>query len=88
MSLNMVATPGREAAAALVMVNGMPTLVVYLDPVNLTVQVPPFPGGREVMARFCRELSREAWKVADRLDSAGGRHALAEGAGDGAAEEV
>uniref|UniRef100_UPI0031DBC8F8 hypothetical protein n=1 Tax=Saccharothrix mutabilis TaxID=33921 RepID=UPI0031DBC8F8 len=62
--------------------------MIYLDPVNLTVQIPPFPGGREVLARLCRELSREAWKVADRLESAGGRHALAEGTGDEAAEEV
>ncbi|WP_309113848.1 hypothetical protein [Saccharothrix sp.] len=88
MSVNMVATPGHAAAASLVMANGLPTLMIYLDPVNLTVQVPPFPGGREVLARFCRELSREAWKVAERLEAAGGRHALAEGAGDGAAEEV
>ncbi|MEU7524870.1 hypothetical protein AB0A74_03990 [Saccharothrix sp. NPDC042600] len=88
MSVNMVATPGHAAAACLVMANGLPTLGVYLDPVNLTVQVPPFPGGREALARFCRELSREAWKVADRLELAGGRHALAEGAGDGTAEEA
>lgn len=83
MSVNMTCAPGREAAAAMVAGSSSPSLVVFLDPVNLTIQVPPFPNGPEVLARFCRELAREAARFADLLEGRTGRHALAEGAGDG-----
>jgi hypothetical protein len=46
----------------------LPALVMYLDPVNLAIQLPPFPGGAQVLAKFCRELSREAAKLAAEVD--------------------
>ncbi|WP_199440501.1 hypothetical protein [Umezawaea beigongshangensis] len=77
MGFNVTCTPGRDAAAALVHITSeLPALVIYLDPVNMAVQLPPFPGGADVLARFCRELSREAAKLADHLDETQGRHAL------------
>jgi len=70
----------------MVVTSGWPSLVVYLDPVNLAIHVPPFPGGPAVLARFCRELAREAAKVADHLEGRAGRHAMTEGAGDGSTQ--
>jgi hypothetical protein len=49
----------------------LPALVIYLDPVNLAIQLPPFPGGAQVLAKFCRELSREAAKLAAEIDPDG-----------------
>lgn len=84
MGFNVTCTPGREAAAGMVHVTEeIPALVIYLDPVNVAIQLPPFPGGTDVLMRFCRELSREAAKLADHLESKEGRHALPEGGGDG-----
>ncbi|MCP2248616.1 hypothetical protein [Lentzea aerocolonigenes] len=84
MGFNATCTPGRDAAAAMVRVTPqVPALVIYLDPVNIAIQLPPFPGGSDVLMRFCRELSREASKLADHLGSQEGRHALAEGDSDG-----
>lgn len=47
---------------------GIHALILYLDPVNVAVQVPPFPEGPTVVARFCRQLAREATRFADLLD--------------------
>ena len=70
MSFNVTCTPGRDAVAGFVQVTSeIPALVLYLDPVNMAIQLPPFPGGDQVLARFCRELAREAAKLADALDS-------------------
>lgn len=49
----------------------LPALVMYLDPVNLAIQLPPFPGGHVVLANFCRELAREAAKLAAEIDPDG-----------------
>ncbi len=38
---------------------------------NLAIQLPPFPGGDVVLAKFCRELAREAAKLATAIDPAG-----------------
>ncbi|WP_157233644.1 hypothetical protein [Kibdelosporangium phytohabitans] len=46
----------------------LPTLILYLDPVNVAIQLPVFPDGSHVLTRFCRELSREAARVADVLE--------------------
>jgi hypothetical protein len=79
MGFNVTCTPGRDAAAGMVQITDeIPALVIYLDPVNVAIQLPPFAGGADVLARFCRELSGEAAKLADHLDSKAGRHALAE----------
>ncbi|WNV82157.1 hypothetical protein [Umezawaea sp. Da 62-37] len=79
MGFNVTCSPGRDAAAGMVHITDeLPALVIYLDPVNVAIQLPPFPGGVEVLAKFCRELSREAGKLADHLDSREGRHVLSE----------
>jgi hypothetical protein len=71
---NVTCTPGREAAAAFVRVTSeLPALVMYLDPVNMAIQLPAVPGGTELLATFCRELSREAAKLAAEIDPAGER---------------
>jgi hypothetical protein len=62
-------TPGREAAVGFMRITSeLPALVIYLDPVNLVIQLPAYPGGDLVLARFCRELSREAAKLAAAVD--------------------
>ena len=87
MGFNVTCTPGREAAAAFIRVTEhLPALVMYLDPVNMAIQLPPFPDGPAVLARFCRELSREAAKLAEELDPGDGqtrpRHLLRDETGD------
>jgi hypothetical protein len=81
---NVTCTPGKDASAAYMQITSeIPALVIYTDPVNMAVQLPPFPGGDQVLARFCRELAREAAKLADALESqqAGPRHRLDGGEG-------
>jgi hypothetical protein len=78
MGFNVTCSPGRDAAAGMVHITAeLPALVIYLDPVNVAIQLPPFPGGPEVLSKFCRELAREAGKLADHLDG-NGRHSLRE----------
>jgi hypothetical protein len=86
MGFNITCTPGRDAAAGFMRVTEhLPALVLYLDPVNLAIQLPPFPGGDLLLAKFCRELAREAAKLAAEIDPAhepavgGARHRLQEG---------
>jgi hypothetical protein len=70
---NVTCTPGREAAAGFMwLTEHLPALVIYLDPVNVAIQLPPFPGGDAVLAKFCRELAREATKLADTLEPPAG----------------
>ncbi|MGX7824019.1 hypothetical protein ACTG9Q_02885 [Actinokineospora sp. 24-640] len=79
MSVNVTVDPGPRAAAGFMGVGGAPALVLFLDPGNVVIQVPPFPGGARFLAMFCRQLSREARKLADALETPGaqaGRHAL------------
>lgn len=83
MGFNATCTPGQDAGAAMIRVTPeVPALAIYLDPVNIAIQLPPFPGGSDVLMRFCRELSREAAKLADHLGDQEGRHVLAEEAPD------
>jgi hypothetical protein len=71
-AFNVSCSPGRDAAAAFMRVTEhLPALVMYLDPVNVAIQVPPFPGGDVVLAKFCRELAREAAKLAAEIDPDG-----------------
>jgi hypothetical protein len=59
-------------ARALVLITpALPALILYLDPVNVAIQLPPFPGGGQVLARFCRELSRDASRLAELLEADG-----------------
>ncbi|HEY0690948.1 MAG TPA: hypothetical protein VGD71_18160 [Kribbella sp.] len=72
MGFNVTCTPGRDAAAGYMRVTEhLPALVIYLDPVNVAIQLPPYPGGDLVLAKFCRELAREAAKLAAAIDPAG-----------------
>ncbi|MGB3441941.1 MAG: hypothetical protein WBA97_24610 [Actinophytocola sp.] len=91
MGFNVSCTPGKNAAAAYMRVTEhVPALVMYLDPVNVAIQLPPFPGGDVVLAKFCREPAREAAKLAAEIDpddepappERGPRHLLVTG-GDG-----
>jgi len=64
--------PGPNAAAGMTRLsNGAPVLVIYLDPVNMTIHGPPTRAGVREVANFCRELSREAARLAVALDPAG-----------------
>jgi hypothetical protein len=82
MTFNVTCSPGKDAAAGYMRVTEhLPALVIYLDPVNMAIQLPPFPGGEQLLAKFCRELAREAAKLAASIDPAGepvvgARHAL------------
>ena len=68
----MTCSPGRDAAAAFMRLTAeLPALVIYLDPVNMAIQLPSIPDGPKIMARFCRELAREAGKLAEELDPSG-----------------
>jgi hypothetical protein len=69
MGFNVTCSPGKEAAAGFVRVTSeLPALVIYLDPVNVAIQLPPYPGGDAVLVKFCRELAREAAKLADAVE--------------------
>lgn len=69
MGFNVTCSPGRDAAAAFMRVTPqLPALVIYMDPVNMAIQLPPFPGGDQLLAKFCRELAREAAKLAAEID--------------------
>lgn len=64
--------PGRRAAAA--MREGalrQRRLALFLDPLNLVISSAPFPDGEFELARWCRELSREAGRLAELLDPDG-----------------
>lgn len=72
MGFNISCAPGKNAAAAYVQVTEhLPALVMYLDPVNLAIQLPSVPNGEVMLANFCRELAREAAKLAADLDPDG-----------------
>jgi hypothetical protein len=76
MTFNASCAPGPDAAAgAQQLSQDVSALVLYLDPESIAIQTPPFPDGDRVFARFLRELSREAGKLADIIDVDGaGRH--------------
>jgi hypothetical protein len=62
-------TPGPEAAVAMTRgPGGAPVLVVYLDPVNMTIQAEPSALATREFVAFCRELAREATRLADLIE--------------------
>jgi hypothetical protein len=64
--------PGRQAASAMrEVLPGQHSLVLFLDPVRLVVSQAPFPDGARELARWCRELSREAARLATLIDPDG-----------------
>jgi hypothetical protein len=65
----VVCAPGPEAAAAMMRgPGGSPVLVIYLDPVNMTIYSEPALMSTRELVAFCRELAREATKFADEID--------------------
>jgi hypothetical protein len=68
MALNLTCEPGPESAAGFLRVGSAPALVMYLDPGNIAVQLPPGTDGARLLIKFCRELAREATKLADQLE--------------------
>ena len=72
--------PGPNAAAAMTRgPGGAPVLVVYLDPVNMTIHSEQSPTGALGLAAFCRELAQQAVLLAETIDpSPTPRHQLRE----------
>jgi hypothetical protein len=65
-------TPGPRAAVTMTRLpSGAPVLVVYLDPVNMTIQATSTQGGARELADFCRELAQEASQLAATIDPDG-----------------
>ncbi|MFL6120244.1 hypothetical protein [Actinophytocola sp.] len=65
-------TPGPQAAVAMTRLpSGAPVLVVYLDPVNMTIQAAPTQASVRELADFCRELAHEASRLAETIDPDG-----------------
>lgn len=76
----VTSTPGPNAASAMTRgPGGTPVLVVYLDPVTMTLHGEPTAAGTHRFAAFCRELAQEATRLADTIDppTSAPRHALA-----------
>lgn len=73
----MTCSPGRDAAAGVRQIGpGWVSLVLSMDPGRVVIDVPTVSGGAVVLARFCRDLAREASRIAADLDPG---HALAAG---------
>lgn len=72
MAFTVTCQPGREASAGARQIGqGWVSLVLSMDPGRVVIDVPAISGGAAVLARFCRELSREASRIAANLDPAG-----------------
>jgi hypothetical protein len=64
--------PGSRATVGITQVSdGEPVLVIYLDPVNMTIQGAPTQTGVREMADFCRELAEKASRLAAAIDPDG-----------------
>jgi hypothetical protein len=70
-------SPGRDAAAGVRQIGpGWVSLVLSMDPGRVVIDVPTVSGGAVILARFCRDLAREASRIASDLDPG---HALTAG---------
>jgi hypothetical protein len=68
-AFTVTCSPGRDAAAGMQQIGpGWVSLVLSLDPGRVVIDVPSISGGAMVLARFCRELAREASRIASDLD--------------------
>jgi hypothetical protein len=68
-AFTVTCSPGRDAAAGVRQIGpGWVSLVLSMGPGRLVIDVPSISGGAVVLARFCRELAREASRVAADLD--------------------
>lgn len=67
--------PGANASASAdVLASGERIVSLFFDPMQVAVQVPPFPDGPTVIARFYRQVARVCTQVAAELDPAGALH--------------
>lgn len=79
MAFTVTCAPGPDAAAGVRQIGpGWVSLVLSMDPGRVVIDVPTITGGAVVLARFCRDLAREASRVAADLDPG---HALTAGGG-------
>lgn len=68
-AFTVTCSPGQQAAAGVRQIGpGWVSLVLSMDPGRVVIDVPSVSGGAVVLARFCRELAREATRVAADLD--------------------
>ncbi|MGH3965295.1 MAG: hypothetical protein ACRDRY_18885 [Pseudonocardiaceae bacterium] len=68
-TFTVTCSPGRQAAAGVRQIGpGWISLVLSMDPGRVVIDVPSVSGGAAVLARFCRELAREASRLAADLD--------------------
>lgn len=68
-AFTVTCSPGREAEAGVRQIGpGWASLVLSMDPGRVVIDVPTVSGGAQVLARFCRELAREAARIAADLD--------------------
>ena len=68
-AFTVTCSPGREAEAGVRQIGpGWVSLVLSMDPGRVVIDVPTVSGGALVLARFCRELAREAARIAADLD--------------------
>lgn len=68
-AFTVTCAPGPAAAAGTRQIGlGWVSLVLSMDPGRVVIDVPTISGGAVVLARFCRELAREASRVAADLD--------------------
>ncbi|MGH3701383.1 MAG: hypothetical protein ACRDQY_18335 [Pseudonocardiaceae bacterium] len=69
MAFTVTCAPGRDATAGVRQIGpGWVSLVLSMDPGRVVIDVPSISGGAVVLARFCRELAREASRIAADLD--------------------
>jgi hypothetical protein len=68
-AFTVICSPGRDAGAGVRQIGpGWASLVLSMDPGRVVIDVPSVSGGAVVLARFCRELAREASRIAADLD--------------------
>jgi hypothetical protein len=68
-TFTVTCSPGRDAAAQVRRIGpGWASLVLTMDPGRVVIDVPSISGGGMLLARFCRELAREASRIAADLD--------------------
>jgi hypothetical protein len=68
-AFTVTCSPGREATAGVRQIGpGWASLVLSMDPGRVVIDVPSVSGGGAMLARFCRQLAREASRIASDLD--------------------
>jgi hypothetical protein len=72
--ISMWCWPGRRAGVGVHTTDSDEYLLsMFLDPMNLVLMVPPFPGAAIPTAQFLRELAKAALRMAGEIDPIGPR---------------